>query len=457
MLFPSQIFLLLFLPLTLLAFYGPVRGQRGRVLLLAVASFVFYAWWDPRFVPLLAGTIVINWLIGRAYRARQRNWIIGLGVGFNLALLGFFKYTNFLAEAVLSFAGVPYEPWTIILPLGISFFTFQQVSYLVDLRRSRVPDYDLISFAAYVSFFPQLIAGPIVRHNELIPQFERVLGARADAECIARGLVLLILGLGKKVFLADELAPAADAGFAAALTGVPGGLMAWQGVLAYGLQIYFDFSSYSDMALGLAGLFGLDLPLNFDKPYRSRSIREYWRRWHMTLSRFIRDYLYIPLGGSQAGAMWTYVATLLTMTLAGLWHGAGWTYVVWGTLHGAAVCWNRWWEGHGVRLPLVLAWLLTMLFLQVGWAFFRAEDLAMTWRMLEGMFMPGDWGPFKDSAWTSIGIGMALSIVGPSNVEFARGRAILRRAVPALIALLLVAVLMRVGQGRALEFIYFQF
>ncbi|MEX2481868.1 MAG: MBOAT family protein [Gammaproteobacteria bacterium] len=457
MLFPSQVFLLLFLPLTLLAFHGFARGYFARVVLIASASFAFYAWWDPRFVPLLAGTIGINWLIGRAYHAQPRGWLIALGVTFNLGLLGFFKYTNFIAESVLTLAGVSFEPWTIILPLGISFFTFQQVSYLVDLRRGAVAHYDLASFAAYVSFFPQLIAGPIVRHNELIPQFERVLAARPEPECVARGAVLFILGLGKKVFLADEIAPFADAGFAAADSAVPGGLLAWQGVLAYGLQIYFDFSSYSDMAMGLAGLFGFDLPLNFDKPYRSRTIREYWRRWHMTLSRFIRDYLYIPLGGSHGGAARTYVVTLVTMTLCGLWHGAGWTYVLWGSLHGVAVCWNRWWDRHGVRLPVVLAWLLAMVFLQIGWAFFRADDLGMTARMLQGMFMPDDWGRFNDSAWTAIAIGAVLSIAGPSNVEFARGRAILYRGVPALVALLLVAVLMRVGQGRALEFIYFQF
>ena len=457
MLFPSQVFLLLFLPLTLFAFHALVRDTGGRIAVVLLASLTFYGYWDVRFVPLLVASILVNWLLGRAYHARPHDGLIALGVLFNLGLLGFFKYTNFFAEAVLTALDVPFEPWTIILPLGISFFTFQQVSYIVDLRRDQAPRYGLLDYAAYVSFFPQLIAGPIVRHNELIPQFRAAFGRRIDAECMTRGAVLLVLGLGKKVFLADEIAPIADAGFAAAGGGVPGGLAAWQGVLAYGLQIYFDFSSYSDMAMGLAGLFGLDLPINFDKPYRTLSIRDYWRHWHMTLSRFIRDYLYIPLGGSRTGPLRTYIVVVVTMTLCGLWHGAGWTYVLWGTLHGLAVAWNRWWGRHGVRLPVSLAWLLTMLFLQVGWAFFRADDLAMTWRMLEGMFAPADWGRIDDDAWYAIGIGAVLAIAGPSNIEMARGRLLFRRAVVPLVALLLVAVLMRVGQGRALEFIYFQF
>ncbi|MEQ8232442.1 MAG: MBOAT family O-acyltransferase, partial [Gammaproteobacteria bacterium] len=392
------------------------------------------------------------------WRATRRDVLIVAGVVFNLGLLAFFKYTNFFLESLLTLVGVPFAPWTIILPLGISFFTFQQVSYIVDLRRHDMAPYGLVRYAAYVSFFPQLIAGPIVRHNELIPQFDHAFSGRTDPECIARGAVLLILGLAKKVFLADEIAPIADAGFAAAADGgVPGAFAAWQGVLAYGLQIYFDFSSYSDMAMGLAGLFGLDLPLNFDKPYRALTVREYWRRWHMTLSRFIRDYLYIPLGGSRTGPLRTYVVVVVTMTLCGLWHGAGWTFVLWGTLHGCAVAWNRLWERHGRALPLPLAWLLTMVFLQIGWAFFRADDLAMTLRMLEGMFLPAGWGTFDDDAWLAIGIGSVLSLAFASNVELSRGRLPYGRVTLPLVALLLVAVLMRVGQGRALEFIYFQF
>lgn len=457
MLFPSQLFLLLFLPLTLLAFHLQRGGARTRIATLAAASFVFYGWWDPRFLPLLGGTIVVNWALALVYaRTRQAAWLGG-GILFNLALLGLFKYTNFVAESILGVLGIPFEPWSIVLPLGISFFTFQQVSYLVDVGRGESPSYTLLEYAAYVAYFPQLIAGPIVRHNELIPQFRTALAQPPDMELIARGLVLLILGLGKKVFLADKLAPMADAGFAAAATGAPGLLPAWQGATAYSLQLYFDFSSYSDMAMGLAGLFSLTLPLNFDKPYLATSVREFWRRWHMTLSRFLRDYLYIPLGGSRHGVARTYVVALFTMLLCGLWHGAGWTFVAWGGLHGVGVCTNRWWGRHGRSLPTVLAWLLTLLFVIAGWVLFRAETFGIAAHMLQGMGGGGGHGAFDDDAWIAIGLGAAFALFGPSNVELARGRLVASPLARSALALLLVAILMRLGQGRALEFIYFQF
>ncbi|MGE0483631.1 MAG: MBOAT family protein [Gammaproteobacteria bacterium] len=457
MLFPSQVFLLLFLPLTLLAYYGVATGVRLRVELLALASLLFYGWWDVRFLPLLLATIGLNWLTAASYtRTRQGIWLV-LGIVFNLAVLGLFKYTNFLAESVLALLGVPFEPWTIVLPLGISFFTFQQISYLVDLRRAETPLYTLPEYAAYVAFFPQLIAGPIVRHNELIPQFRVVCERAPQTETIARGLILLILGLGKKVFLADKLAPLADAGFGAAEFAVPGGLSAWQAALSYSLQLYFDFSSYSDMAMGLAGLFGFDLPLNFDKPYRALSVREFWRRWHMTLSRFLRDYLYIPLGGSHQGAGRTYAVALGTMLLCGLWHGAGWTFVAWGGLHGLGVCVNRWWGAHGPPLPAIAAWLLTLLFVVVGWVLFRAESFSVAANVLNGMVGIAGTGKFDDDGWIVIGLGAAFALAGPSNVELAHGRLLATPVARSLLALLLVAILMRVGQGRALEFIYFQF
>ncbi|MCB1746349.1 MAG: MBOAT family protein [Gammaproteobacteria bacterium] len=457
MLFPSQVFLLLFLPLTLLAYYGARASERLRVELLALASCLFYAWWDVRFLPLLVATIALNWLIAAAYVRTRHSACIVFGVAFNLAVLGLFKYTNFVAESVLGLLGVAFEPWTIILPLGISFFTFQQISYLVDLRRADAPLYTLPEYAAYVAFFPQLIAGPIVRHNELIPQFRRVTVRAPDAQCIARGLILLILGLGKKVFLADKLAPLADVGFGAADLGTPGYLPAWQAATAYSLQLYFDFSSYSDMAMGLAGLFGFDLPLNFDKPYRATSVREFWRRWHMTLSRFLRDYLYIPLGGSRHGALRTYVVALITMLLCGLWHGAGWTFVAWGGLHGLGLCANRWWGGRGWTMPRGLAWLLTLLFVIVGWVLFRAESFSVAAHVLGGMGGMAGAGRFDDDGWIVVGLGAALALLGPSNVELSRGRLVTTPWARSLLALLLVAVLMRVGQGRALEFIYFQF
>ena len=265
MLFSSQVFILVFLPLTVVAYHLAGVSKALRLGLLLTASLIFYAWWDVRFVPLLLGTVAVNWLLARWYSRASSALIIALGVALNLSVLGFFKYTNFIAESVLSLAGVEHQPWTIILPLGISFFTFQQISYLVDLKRGQAPVYPLLDYAAYVCFFPQLIAGPIVRHNELIPQFVYRTSSVPLPEQCGRGALLFILGLVKKVFFADELAPLADAGFALAASQALSADAAWHAALAYSLQLYFDFSAYSDMALGLPALFGLSLPLNFDQ------------------------------------------------------------------------------------------------------------------------------------------------------------------------------------------------
>ena len=456
MLFPSQVFILLFLPATLVAFHVCAGGRTARLSILLLASFAFYAWWDVRFVPLLMTLIAFNWCVVRWHARTRRPWLLSAGIVLNLAVLGCFKYANFFAEAALSLFKVPFEPWSIVLPLGISFFTFQQISYLADVRRGQAPTYKLLDYAAYVSFFPQLIAGPIVRHNELIPQFASKLNARIDAECIARGLVLFILGLAKKVFFADELAPLADAGFGAAAT-LPGPdtVLAWQSALAYSLQLYFDFSSYSDMAIGLAALFGFDLPINFDRPYRATSIREFWRRWHMTLSRFLLDYVYIPLGGSRRVGL-TFVTVLATMLLCGLWHGAGWTFIAWGGFHGLAVCVNRGWNKYGWRLPSLLGCGLTLLFVILGWVLFRAESFEIAQRVMLAMFEMGG-GEFDDEAWVMLGVGWLFALAGPTNVELSRRTWIKRRAVAGVLAFLLVAVCLRVGQGRGLEFIYFQF
>lgn len=455
MLFSSQVFILLFLPAAVLTFHLSAVARTARLTILLLASMVFYAWWDVRFLPLLLALITLNWCVVRWHGITRRSWLLDLGIVLNLAVLGGFKYANFVAEAVLDLFEVGFQPWSIILPLGISFFTFQQISYLVDVRRGQAPNYGLLDYATYVSFFPQLIAGPIVRHNELIPQFARMAG-RVDAECVARGLVLFILGLGKKVLFADELAPLADAGFAAAesLPG-PDTVLAWQAALSYSLQLYFDFSAYSDMAIGLAGLFGFDLPVNFDRPYLATSIRDFWRRWHMTLSRFLRDYVYIPLGGNRRGGL-TYAIVLMTMLACGLWHGAGWTFIAWGGLHGAAVCVNRLWIGLGWRMPAVIGWALTLFFVVLGWVLFRAGNFAIAETVLRSMFSGAD-GSFDPEVWSQIVLGGGFALLGPTNIEISRSHWIARRSVAAGFAFLLVAVCMRVGQGRGFEFIYFQF
>ncbi len=453
MLFTTQLFLLIFLPLTAIA-YHLADTRRARLWVLLLSSLVFYSWWDVRFLPLLIVTGLVNWSVAQAFRRRPHDGLIWAGVVFNLGVLAVFKYTNFLAASVLELFGEPFTPWSIVLPLGVSFFTFQQVSYLLDVRRGQAADYDFLDFACYVCFFPHLIAGPIIRHHELIPQFAQLVSKHIDRELIARGLVLFVLGLIKKVWLADQLAPFADAGFAHT---APSVAMAWQAALAYSLQLYFDFSGYSDMALGLAGMFGLSLPINFDAPYRAVSIRDFWRRWHMTLSRFLRDYLYIPLGGSRAGPIRAYAAALGTMLLCGLWHGAGWTFIAWGGLHGVAVCCNRWWMARGYRLPAVLGWALTMLFVIDGWVLFRADDFHAAARMLTAMAGQGGRGLADEDGWAVIALAAGLALIGPTNLTLSRQHWLYRPALAVPLALVLLVTVLRVGQGRGIEFIYFQF
>lgn len=458
MLFSSQVFILLFLPIALAAYHACADHRRARLWALTLCSFAFYGWWDLRFLPLLVAAITLNWALGRWYLSHGRSrGLIVVGIVAHLLLIGFFKYANFFADALAAVSGAEHQRWSIVLPLAISFFTFQQISYLVDLKRGVAPAYDWLEYTAYIVFFPHLIAGPIVRHNELIGQFAAHPHRSGALETAARGLVLFVLGLVKKVFFADELAPVADPVFASALAGtVPATLDAWLGAFAYTLQLYFDFSAYSDMAIGLGALFGLRLPLNFDRPYRATSIREFWRRWHMSLSRFFRDYLYIPLGGNRQGFVATSLVVLFTMTLCGLWHGAGWTFIAWGALHGAAIVGSRAWGYTRVPVPAALGWLLTMGFVIVGWVLFRAETFAAAAAVLAGMAGQGV-AAGNAEGWVLVAIGALFALFGPTNIDWADRRLAPRAGLALLAGFALFVVTLRVGQGRGLDFIYFQF
>lgn len=460
MLFHSQAFLLLFLPPVLAGFYL-LRGT-ARLWWLLGASLAFYGWWDIRFLPLLAGSILANWVLaamwGRAAPGGRGAMPFAAGVAANLALLAVFKYSDFLVGSAAGLGGWAHDPWTLVLPLGISFFTFQQLSYLVDLRRGQAPVYGLRDYALYVAFFPQLIAGPIVRHNELVPQFAADPWRPGTAERLARGAVLLALGLCKKVFVADRLARVADPLFEAA----HGGLTfaeAWTAAAAFGLQIYFDFSAYSDMAIGLALMFGFMLPENFRSPYRAVSLRDFWRRWHMTLSRFLRDYLYLPLGGSRHGTARTAAALMVTMLLGGLWHGAAWTFVLWGALHGVGLVAVHLWQRAGLRLPAVLGWALTLLFVTAAWVPFRAQSLGETGRMMGAMVgLDGIDLAVRDldKPWI-LPVAAALALLAPRAHSLALEWLAARPWIAAGAGILIVLVLLQVGVGQNQEFIYFQF
>ena len=325
MLFNSFIFLLLFLPLVLLLFYTSrtLVSARASIAVLVAASFIFYAYWNPVYLLLLVGSILANYEIGRRLGGdNSSKLLLGAGVILNLSLLGYFKYTNFLIDSANVFFGLSIEAQAIVLPLAISFFTFQQIAYLVDCYRKTAQERDFLAYCLFVSFFPQLIAGPIVHHKEVMPQFARMAAHPELSPNIGAGLTMFTIGLFKKVVIADNFSLYVGQFYSTAGNGPIHILDGWVAALSYHFQIYFDFSGYSDMAIGLGLLFGVTLPINFNSPLKSLSIIDFWRRWHMTLSRFLRDYLYIVLGGNRKGTARRYLNLFLTMLIGGLWHGA---------------------------------------------------------------------------------------------------------------------------------------
>ena len=395
MLFNSHEFIFVFCPVVFAVFFF-VAGRSFRLALawLVGASLFFYAWWNPPYLLLLLGSVLFNYaaglLLNRAQRGRGA--ILCIAIAANLLLLGYFKYTNFLIGTWNALSGSSLPFLQILLPLAISFHTFQQIAYLVDTWRGETGHYRFLDYLFFVVFFPQLIAGPIVRHDEIIPQIVERRVWRPDPADLALGVTIFSFGLFKKVVLADYLAIPADAVFAAAGTQPLGLFQAWLGALAYALQIYFDFSAYSDMAVGLALLAGIRFPLNFFSPYQATSIIEFWRRWHMTLSRFLLHYLYIPLGGNRHGRARRYVNLMATMLLGGLWHGAAWTFVVWGGLHGAYLAINHAWRATRLRAAWtqsrvwrVASLALTFIAVCIAWVFFRAPDFSTATDILAAM------------------------------------------------------------------------
>lgn len=407
MLFNSPEFLFAFLPLTLGIFFllGRFASQQGwqqklPMAWLVLASLFFYAWWEWENLFLLGFSLAVNYrlsqyLIRRKAEGAPDAWALRAGVAFNLALIIWFKYANFFAGAAGAVVGEQWSLGNIILPLAISFFTFQQISYLVDGHRGKVAACHWLDYAMVVTFFPHLIAGPIVRYQDVLPQFKQPDVFRFDANRVGAGLTLFSLGLFKKMVFADSIAPYANLAFDAAAQGVVLTFTeAWVGALSYTCQLYFDFSGYSDMAIGLAWMFGIRFSLNFNSPYKSLSIQDFWRRWHMTLSAFLRDYLYIALGGNRHGERRRLVNLFLTMLLGGLWHGAGFTFVIWGALHGAYLIVNHSWRDLTAKwgysearplLPRALAWTLTMLCVVVAWVLFRAVNVTAAGSMLGSM------------------------------------------------------------------------
>lgn len=397
MLFNSYIFIAVFLPVTVAVFFLLGRKGKNKWALgwLVVASLVFYAWSNPVYLAIIAGSILANYYWGMLLSGRNSRILLGVGIAANLGFLGYFKYANFFVDNFSLATGMVIELHTVLLPLAISFFTFQQIAYLVDAYKKKIPEHSFLNYCLFVTFFPRLIQGPIVYYEEMMPQFARKEIFHFNPQMISVGLTVFIFGLFKKVFIADGLALYATPVFEAARQGYAlSFLEAWQGALAYSLQIYFDFSGYSDMAIGLAYLFGIRIPLNFHSPYKSLNIIDFWRRWHISLSRFLRDYIYIPLGGNRRGEAMRFVNLMITMLLGGLWHGASWTFVLWGGLHGLFLVINHGWIklrklcGYQQRtfwLGRLFSGSLTFIAVVMAWVFFRADSVPAALRIIGPM------------------------------------------------------------------------
>lgn len=481
MLFNSYTYIFLFLPFVALVYFALNRGKNlllGKYWLVA-ASLFFYSYWDVRYLPLLLGSMLFNYYAGKALAEKRMGKLaLVLSCVLNIGFLGYFKYADFFIKNINLATDAALPLLHVVLPLAISFFTFQQISYLVDSYKGVVKHDDPLDYMLFVTFFPQLIAGPIVHHSEMMPQFARDELKQPDSFNIGQGVYVFFIGLFKKVVIADTFASWATQGFDVA--GKLSLIEAWFTSLSYTAQLYFDFSGYTDMAIGAALVFNIKLPINFNTPYKSLDIQEFWQRWHMTLSRFLRDYLYIPLGGNRKGELLAARNALITFILGGLWHGAGWTFVFWGFWHGMGLVIVRFWRKLGISIPTVGAWIITFMFVNIGWVFFRAKEWDDAFKVLRGMVgldgvkLPGplegklgflaEHGVTFGNYLTAInGSGLTvawllvilpISFLGPNSMELA-GRFQFNWKTAMLIVVLATIAILHLN--RVSEFLYFQF
>lgn len=432
MLFNSIEFIFLFLPIVFIGYFWLNKNEymvAGKAWLV-LASLFFYGWWNPDYLILIVVSILVNYWFGmklgrrdgwRWHQFNISNWqLLLLGLAFDLGLLGYFKYFNFFIGNISMLVDLNVKINSIALPLGISFFTFTQIAYLVDCYKEGTKEYNFINYALFVTFFPHLIAGPILHHKEMMPQFADRSNLGKHYAHILSGLFLFSVGLFKKVVVADSFALWADAGFDHAMS--LGFFEAWATSLSYTFQLYYDFSGYTDMAIGAALLFNIRLPINFNSPYKALTIQDFWRRWHMTLSRFLKDYLYIPLGGNRHGVSRMYLNIMATFALGGLWHGASWMFVIWGVMHGAAMVLHRLWSKLGFRLPTLVAWLLTFNFINLTWVFFRARDMDSAFAIIRAMAVLG---PEHSTEGKSFALPDGLSLLPGYPADYVVGACIL--------------------------------
>jgi hypothetical protein len=460
MLFNSHSFLLAFLPGAIVVYAIINRYPRLRIPCLLVFSLLFYGYWNPSFVLLLVASILVNWFAARQFAATRNGAFITAAIVLNLAVLGLFKYADFFTGSLAALGGISIGRLDFVLPLGISFFTFHHIMYLADLRRGRAESTSLDRYALYICFFPQAVAGPLARWSEVGRQFGRDAFADHWEQRCALGVTFIMAGLVEKVALGDPIGQILDPIYQAATIAPLHDGSAWL-ALGFGFQIFFDFAGYSDIAIGIGLLFGIQLPYNFNAPFRATSILTFWQRWHMTLSRFLRDYLFMPLADMRiAGTRHTVtqyvVAILLTMALCGLWHGAGWNFVLWGTMHGAAIVFALGWRRVLPSPPMIVGWATTIGFFLLSGVVFRTTSLGIAWNIYSGLATLPD-ARMLSKAWI-VGVGALLAIALPATQELCQ-RINLRPLawVPAVLGVIGVGLLVQLGGNESYEFIYFRF
>ena len=480
MLFNSYEYIIAFLPISIIVYFllNKFKLTLASKVWLVFVSIFFYGWWNFIYVPLIIASILFNYAIGVILSKKTINYnnlILLFGITCNVLLLGFFKYVDFFIYNINLLSTANMQLLHIVLPLGISFFTFTQIAYLVDAFYAKVEDYSLWNYSLFVTFFPHLLAGPIIHHSEMMPQFNKLKNKIFNYRFLSLGLFLFTIGLFKKIIIADTFASWANKGYSNVFS--LDFCEAWITSLSYSIQLYFDFSGYTDMAIGSALMFNIQLPLNFNSPYRAQNIQDFWRRWHITLSRFLRDYIYIPLGGNRASELRVLGNFMVTFLIGGIWHGAGWTFVFWGFLHGFAMVIHRLWQKTEITMPKLLAWFITFNFVNFAWIFFRAnsfnEALSLIKAMigLNGIVMPmnyfkfmGFLGPygvkFEWTNWNIKLIGM-ISLALILSILFVNSNQMVINFKPSLknafiTSLLLFICLFSVMTIKS-EFIYFQF
>lgn len=472
MLFNSIEFLFIFLPITLFIYFGlnKLKLIKMATAWLVIASLAFYSYWKIDYLPLILISMLFNYSVGSTLTSDKnlrinRKLVMIFAIGVNVGLLCYYKYFDFLIENINALFSTNFNYMNIMLPLAISFFTFQQIAYIVDSYEHKTNEYDFLTYSLFVTFFPQLIAGPIVHHKEMMPQFANLRNRFINHKNISIGLFLLAIGLFKKVMIADTFSIFVKGTFdeVAVLTCFE----AWCASISYTMQLYFDFSGYCDMAMGIGYLFNIVLPQNFNSPYKADSIQDFWRRWHMTLSRFLRDYIYIPLGGNRKGELKTYRNLFLTFLIGGIWHGANWTFIIWGIMHGLATCIHRLWKSFNIKMPHFIAIIITFLFINTTWVYFRASSIDKANQIILSMLGQNGFAPIiinklrfsfeNESLKLSILLLLASFVLVffiKNSTEFAKKLQPNKLYLTVTLILLIISVL---SINKVSEFLYFQF